>query len=127
MKKIGKISFLTIFTAFTLLTLFLSTSVIFDWFGVRAKEGNYVMFVVVANFACSILYLVSIIALLKNKKWAFHPLGLALIILIGAQIGLHSHINAGGIYETKTVFALYFRMTLTAIFGISTYLITKKK
>jgi hypothetical protein len=127
MKKIGKISFITIFLGFTLLTLFLSTSVIFDWFGVRAKEGNYVLFVVIANFICSLLYVVSIIALLKHKKWAYHPLGLALIILIAAQFGLHRHIEAGGIYETKTVFALYFRMTLTAIFGIITYLLIKKK
>ncbi len=126
MKKIGKIVFIAIFSAFTLLTLFLSSSVIFDWFGIRAKEGNYVLFVVVSNFIASLLYLTSIVALLKNKKWAFHPLGLALVILIAAQIGLHNHISAGGIYETKTVSAMYFRITLTAVFGLLTYLLTKK-
>ena len=35
-----------ILAGFGLLTLFLSTSVIFDLFGIRAKEGNYVLFIV---------------------------------------------------------------------------------
>ncbi len=33
----------TILALFAMLTLFLSSSVIFDWFGIRAKEGNYVL------------------------------------------------------------------------------------
>jgi hypothetical protein len=39
-----------IITLFALITLFMSTSVIFDLFGIRAKEGNYVLFVVISNF-----------------------------------------------------------------------------
>lgn len=39
--------------AFSLLTLFLSGSVIFDFFNIRAKEGNYVLFIVWANFISS--------------------------------------------------------------------------
>jgi len=40
MKKILPYIIAVILTGFGLLTLFLSTSVIFDLFGIRAKEGN---------------------------------------------------------------------------------------
>ena len=59
MKKVLPYFLATILGAFGLLTLFLSTSVIFDLFGIRAKEGNYVLFVVWANFISSVLYLVA--------------------------------------------------------------------
>jgi hypothetical protein len=46
MKKTLLYTLPILLTGFGLLTLFLSTSVIFDLFGIRAKEGNYVLFVV---------------------------------------------------------------------------------
>lgn len=54
---------------FALLTLFLSSAVIFDFFNIREKEGNYVLFVVWANFISSILYLVAVYGLVKVRKW----------------------------------------------------------
>lgn len=52
---------------FALLTLFLSSSVIFDWFGIRAREGNYVHFVVWANFLCSLGYLAAAYGLFRRS------------------------------------------------------------
>ncbi|MBK6754688.1 MAG: hypothetical protein IPG69_14160 [Flavobacteriales bacterium] len=49
----------TVLLLFGALTLFLSTSVIFDLFGVRAREGNYVLVVVWANFIASVLYVLA--------------------------------------------------------------------
>ena len=46
--------------AFGLLTLYLSSSILFDWFDVRAKQGNYVLFIVGINFSCAILYLTAV-------------------------------------------------------------------
>jgi predicted RND superfamily exporter protein len=68
MKKILPHLFATLLAGFGLLTLFLSTSVIFDLFGIRAKEGNYVLFVVWSNFISSILYLFAAYGFIKNKK-----------------------------------------------------------
>ncbi|MBS1491006.1 MAG: hypothetical protein JSS93_10795 [Bacteroidetes bacterium] len=117
-----------ILAGFGLLTLFLSSSVIFDWFGIRAKEGNYVLFIVWANFISSLLYLISTYGFLKIKNWTFKPLSVASIILIVALIGLFIHINSGGIYETKTVFAMLFRISVTIVFtAIAYFLINKKK
>jgi len=59
MIKNNKVTVITaiILIAFAMLTLFLSSSVIFDWLGIRAKKGNYVLLVVWANFISSVLYL----------------------------------------------------------------------
>lgn len=112
---------------FALLTLFLSGSVIFDLFGIREKEGNYVPFVVWANFISSLLYLVAAYGLLKVKKWSAWLLFISVFILVAAFIGLKSHINSGGFYETKTVGAMIFRIGLTALITISSFLLFKNK
>jgi len=110
-----------VLAVFGLITFFLSSSVIFDLFGVRAKEGNYVLFVVWANFLSSILYLFAAYGFMKIKKWTIHLLGVSAILLIVAFIGLMIHINSGGIYETKTIGAMIFRITLTLVFSILAY------
>lgn len=113
---------------FALLTLFLSSSVIFDLFDIREKEGNYVLFVVWANFISSILYLLAVYGLLKARKWPVFVLLVSAIILIAAFIGLKVHISNGGIYETKTVNAMIFRTGLTLVFAAAAYfLYTKQK
>ena len=128
MKKYIPYILATLLAGFGLLTLFLSTSVIFDFFGIRAKEGNYVLFVVWSNFISSILYLFAAYGFTKNKKWTATILGISTLILIGAFIGLKSHINSGGIYETKTIGAMIFRISVTLVFATLAYLtITKKK
>lgn len=127
MHKIGKNILLTVITAFAGITLFLSSSVIFDWFGIREKEGNYVLFVVWANFLSSILYLISAWGLLKSKSWTARPLIASVVILVVAQIGLFVHINAGELYETKTVGAMFFRITLTLGFVLLSKLALRKK
>ncbi|MFA5669726.1 MAG: hypothetical protein WC967_10795 [Balneolaceae bacterium] len=110
-----------ILASFGLITLFLSTSVILDLFGVRAKEGDYVLFIVWANFLSSIIYLIAAYGILATKKWTAHLLGASVIILIAAFIGLFFHISKGGIYETKTVFAMVFRILITLVFTVYTY------
>ena len=108
--------------AFALLTLFLSSSVIFDWFGIRGKEGNYVLLVVWANFISSILYLAAAYGFLKQKKLTFKILNLSASILIMALVGLFIHINSGGLYETKTIGAMIFRIIVTLAFVLLAYL-----
>ena len=128
MKKIIRYTSVFVLGAFGLLTLFLSGSVIFDLFGIREMEGNYVLFIVWANFISSWLYLFSAYGFFKQKKWTTVLLGISTLILIVAYFGLKSHINAGGIYELKTVGAMIFRTTLTLVFTtIAYFLITKDK
>ena len=128
MKKILPYVLAIILAGFGLLTLFLSTSVIFDLFGIRAKEGNYVLFVVWSNFISSILYLFAAYGFIKNKKWTAKLLGISTLILIAAFIGLKIHVSSGGIYEEKTIGAMIFRISVTLVFAIIAYFtIIKKK
>lgn len=113
--------------AFGLLTIFLSASVIFDWFGIREKEGNYVLFVVWSNLLSSIIYLIAAYGIIKVKKWTPWLLGLSAVILSAAFIGLKVHISNGGIYEPKTVNAMQFRIALTIVFALASYFIINKQ
>ncbi|QRM90626.1 hypothetical protein FG167_15740 [Lacinutrix sp. WUR7] len=126
-KKIINTVSATILALFALLTLFLSSSVIFDWFGIRAKEGNYVLFIVWTNFMSSILYLIAVFGFLKNKKWTFWALIVALGILIIAFIALLVYVNNGGIHEAKTIKAMVFRMLVTLSFSILAFLFINKQ
>lgn len=115
-------------SVFGILTLFLSTSVIFDLFNIRAREGNYVLFVVWSNFISSILYLFASYGFLKSKKWTATLLGISTVVLTVAFIGLKIHANFGGLYETKTIGAMVFRISVSFIFTLLSYFtITKNK
>ncbi len=112
---------------FALVTLFMSGSVIFDLFGIRAKEGNYVLFIVVSNFINGFLYLFSAYGMFLQKKWATRLLVLSTTILMLSFAGLLWHINSGRIYEQQTVNAMLFRIGITILFtGLSWRYITKE-
>ena len=127
MKKAILYLVVAVLTGFGLLTIFLSTSVIFDLFDIRAKEGNYVLFVVWSNFISSFLYLISVYGLLYSKNWTIRTLGLATLILTIAFVGFLFYIQSGGIHETKTVSAMIFRTALTLGFTLFAYFTINKK
>ena len=127
MLKIISYSIVFILASFGLLTLFLSTSVIFDLFGIRAKEGNYVLFIVWANFISSGIYLVASYGFIKNKNWTSTILGISALILINAFIGFIIYIYADGVHETKTIGAMIFRIVVTIIFTAFAYFTINKK
>ncbi|WP_417882671.1 hypothetical protein [Xanthomarina gelatinilytica] len=122
-KNMNTVSMLSaiILLIFALLTLFMSSSVIFDWFNIRAKEGNYVLSIVWINFICSFLYLLAVYGFVKSKTWTFYVLLSALVILILGFVVLLFHIKNGGIYEAKTITAMLFRMMFTLTFSIIAY------
>lgn len=126
MKKAIPYLLAILLAAFGFATLFLSFSLIFDLFGVRAKEGNYVLIVVWANFISSIIYLFAVYGFVRKRKWTSKLLGISSAILIFAFIGLIIHITSGGIYQTKTIGAMIFRITLTIVFGFLAYLLINK-
>lgn len=118
MKKTYARTLAVLLSAFALLTLFLSGSIILDLFGIRAKEGNYVLLVVWANFICSLLYLAAAYGLVKLKRWSYKILIVAVFVLFIAFSGLLIHISLGGLYETKTIGAMVFRISVTLVFII---------
>ncbi|MFA6403960.1 MAG: hypothetical protein WCX31_20365 [Salinivirgaceae bacterium] len=127
LKTVFRYATAAIIAAFGLLTLFLSSSVVFDLFGIRAKEGNYVLFVVVANLISSLLYLIAAYGIIVNKTWTTKVLISSVFLLLIAFAGLFVHINTGGIYETKTIGAMIFRISLTLLFVAASFLLNKSK
>ena len=126
-KPIIRTTTLTGLILFTILTLFLSTSILLDVFGIREQQGHYVPLVIWSNFLCGCLYILSIIGLISHKRWSIIPMILALFILVGAFLGLYIHVMDGGLYEDKTIMALFFRITLTLFFALGIYVSTKPR
>ncbi len=117
-----------ILALFGLVSLFLTGSILLDLFHMRAKEGNYVPFIVDTNFVCSFIYLFAAYGFFIKSRFAPTALFLALIILILAYVALVIHINSGGKYETRTVTAMLFRIAITILYaGIAWYYITRTK
>ncbi|MEO9021214.1 MAG: hypothetical protein ABI237_14445 [Ginsengibacter sp.] len=106
---------------FGIATLFMSISVIFGLFDIREKEGNYVLFVVVANLICSLLYLAAAYGFFTRQKWNTMVLNVAVGVLVVTFIGFAMHIHSGGIYEQKTISAMIFRTLLTVGFALISF------
>ncbi len=96
-------------------SVFMTLSVIFDLFGIREKEGNYVLFIVYANLICGVLYLISAYTTWRRPKFSFRTLTISLFLLIAAFIVFLFYIKNGGIHEGKTVKAMIFRIVFTAL------------
>ncbi len=126
MKKYAHFILAVLLGLFGVLTFYLSTSVILDLFGVRESEGQFVLFVVWANWVCSIIYFIAIYGLIKKKRWVVKWLLVAVGLLLLTEVGLQFHISAGGAYEQKTVYALLFRAGITALFAWAAYRLQRK-
>ena len=111
---------------FGLATLFASGAILPDLFDVRETQGNYVPFIVFTNFLVSLLYLMAAYGFVKNKFLALSLLLASLVILIVAFAGLWVHIWSGGLYQTKTIGAMAFRIIVTLGFAVAAYFINKK-
>ncbi|MCC7331411.1 MAG: hypothetical protein IT232_02280 [Flavobacteriales bacterium] len=110
------------------ISVFMTLSVLFDQFDIRQKEGNYVLFIVIANLLCGFIYLYAAFYNWKKQEKALYSLLLASIILILSFVFLQIHINSGGLYEQKTVKVMMFRIVYTIVMtGIGFYIQKKSK
>lgn len=113
---------------FALVTVFMSSSVLFDWFGIRAKEGNFVPFIVKTNLTMGIVYLIAAYGYIKSENWTLWLMLSTVLILIFAFVALFIHIQAGGLYETKTIAAMTFRIVFTILIaGLMHFTTIRKK
>ena len=128
MEQLKKYIPATAITAFGLLTLFLTTTILLDLVGMREKQGNYVNFVIWANFFCGLTYVASGYGFLKAKKWTAYLLAITIVVLIATYIAFTIYVNNGGIHKEDTFGALLFRLSITTIFTlIATFTINKKR
>lgn len=126
MKALAKYLPAAVLTIFGFMTLYLTSSIIFDLFGMREKQGDYVDFIIWVNFFCGLVYVASAYGFIKSKEWTFKILGLAFLILIITAISYYFYVSNGGIHKEVTYKALAFRTTLTAVFAlVAKYTINK--
>lgn len=125
--KIAKYVIAVILIAFALITIFMSSSVLFDWFGIRAKEGNYVPFIVKTNLTAGFLYLIAAYGFIKSSTWSFWAMLSIVLLLFYAFTLLFIHMHSGGPYENKTVGAMIFRILFTLLFAGLIYTYTKER
>lgn len=127
MNKTFKNSVAIALIAFALVTLFMSSSVLFDWFDIRAKQGNYVPFIVKTNLTVGLIYLISAYGFIKSNNWAFWAMLSAALLLVYALILFYIHMHTGGLYENHTIGAMIFRIMLTLLFAVLISLGTNNK
>lgn len=121
--KILQSLFLSVFGA---LSVFMTISIIFDWFGMREKEGNYVLFIVYTNLVCGFIYLYAAAIIWKKPKNSFCVLAISTVLLILAFVALQVYANNGGMHEEKTLYAMLFRIGFTAVMTAISFYIFKK-
>ena len=100
-------------------SIFMTSWVIFDWFGIRAKEGNFVPFIVYTNLICGWIYLLAAYASWKQQWIGVQLLLLASVGLIVWFVFLQFHIKNGGLYEINTIKAMLFRITFTITMAVA--------
>lgn len=125
MKRTLRIFIIVILLLLGGVSVFMTSSVLFDWFGIREMEGNYVPFVVYANLICGLIYLYAVYFLIKNQKRAVWLLTFATGLLLVTSIAFAIYIYLGGIHEEKTVLALVFRTSITAFLAWLSFYIFK--
>ena len=116
----------TILGLLGILSLFISTCVIFGLFGMREREGDSAFFIVYINFLSSFAYLFSSYGFFTKNKWTTKVLFATLAILLASYIGLICYIQAGNEIKLLLIIVMLIRVSLTIIFaGISWYYITR--
>lgn len=126
MNKILRSLLSIVLFGFGILSTFLTISIIFDLFGIREKEGNYVLFIVYANLICGLIYIISAVKNWKGQKSATAFLAGATFILFLAFIALQVYVSQGGVHEEKTLSAMVFRIGLTAVMTAVSYYLNRK-
>ena len=84
-------------------------------------EGNYVLFVVIANFIASLLYILAGVGFWTQKLWTTNVLVASVAVLLVAFMAFSVYAFTGGIHEQKTYGALVFRTVFTLVFVVISF------
>ncbi len=109
------------------LSVFLTLSILFNLFGIRQKQGNYVLFIVYTNLICGLLFLYAAYNLWKHIQRSVYALAFTTLLLILAFIALKIYIHQGGIYEVRTPKAMTFRTVFSAVMTAIALFIRRKE
>lgn len=112
---------------FGLITMFASSSVLFSYSSILAKNGNYPDFILWMNLLSSPLYLLAALGFRYAKVWTAYPLLVIFIMLFISLTYFILLIKSGGGYELDTLMALAFRIAFTSTLVFIAFNKTVKK
>ncbi|MEK7434918.1 MAG: hypothetical protein AABZ74_17420 [Cyanobacteriota bacterium] len=127
--KLSTLNFIAIIVIlFGLATLKEGGSIIFNIGSSKVYAGNYVPFVLWFNFFSGFVYITAGFGLWFKKNWASK----LSLYLFGSILFIYAlfitHILFGGLYETRTIFAMALRAIIWAITAfVSFKMLTCKK
>ena len=113
--------------AFALITIFMSSSVLFDWFEMRAKGGIYIPFLVKTNLTAGFICLIVAYGFIKSQNWAFWAMISVALLIFYALILSYVHIHTGGLYENKIIIVMIVRVLFTLMLAGFIYGFTNKE
>lgn len=99
---------------FGLITLFASSSVLFNFTAIFEKTGTYPSFILWMNLLSSPLYLAAAVGLNYSKSWSLHLLLVILIMLFISLSFFIVHMQNDKDYELETLMALFLRIAFTS-------------
>ncbi len=85
------------------------------------QQGNFVPFVVWANFLGGFAYIVAAIGLFRLKRWAGYLAYLIISMTVVVYAAFAVHIMGGGLYEVQTVVAMAIRTALWFAIALLAY------
>jgi len=97
---------------FGLATIKAGGDVLFFSAQAKADAGNYVPFVLWANFISGFLYVICAAVILLRPALAFSVAAFIAVATAVVLAALGLHIASGGVYEMRTVIAMAFRSTI---------------
>ncbi len=85
----------------------------------KADAGNYVLFVLWANFIAGFFYILCAAAILLRPALAFSVASFIAVATVVVFAALGLHILSGGAYEMRTVMAMVFRAAIWIIIAFT--------
>lgn len=124
-KKVKK-GIALVLIVFAFISVFMSSSVLFDWFGIREKAGVYIPFMVKINLTVGFLYFIIAYGFIKSQQWpAWAMLGVSLLLCYTFAL-FYLHVHTGGLYEQRTIVVMILRIVFTLVFARLLYVNTKQ-
>lgn len=106
-----------------LYTLYISSGLLFDLFGVRHETETYIQATSISNFICSFLYLFSSYLFFRKSKLSTSVLFIATIIMFIGYIGMLFHIQAQRPYGVRIIAEMLIRTSGTMLYAATAWYI----
>jgi hypothetical protein len=112
---------------FGIATIASGASVLFGSAQARQAAGHVVPFVLWFNFLSGLAYVAAAVGLWRGQRWGLWLAGALALSLAGVFALFLLHVAAGGLYETRTPYALVLRLSVWCLITLGAYRLIGKR